>query len=74
MVDKQTRQVICTAFSNGKRHDFRLFKESRTKIHPEVKVMTDTGYQGIQKLHGKSELPQKKSKKNPLTKDDQRKN
>ena len=33
------------------------FKESRTKIHPEVKVITDTGYQGIQRLHVKSELP-----------------
>lgn len=66
--------MICTAFSNGKRHDFRLFKESKTKIHPEVKVITDTGYQGIQKLHAKSELPKKKTKKNPLTKFDRKKN
>jgi hypothetical protein len=36
VVDKKTKQVICTAFSNGKRHDFRLFKESRTKIHPKL--------------------------------------
>jgi hypothetical protein len=74
VIDKKTRQVICTAFSNGKRHDFRLFKESRTLIHPEVKVLTDTGYQGIQKLHAKAELPKKKTKKNPLTKDDKKKN
>lgn len=73
-MDKKTKQVICTAFTNGKRHDFRLFKESGTKIHPEVKVITDTGYQGIQKLHNKSELPKKKSKKNPLTKEDKMKN
>jgi hypothetical protein len=65
--------VICTTFSNGKRHDFRLFKEFRTPIHPDVKVLADTGYQGIQKLHAKAELPKKKIKKNPLTKDDQKK-
>lgn len=66
--------MICTEFSNGKRHDFRLFKESKTKIHPEIKAITDTGYQGIQKLHNKSELPKKKSKKNPLTKEDKKNN
>lgn len=74
MVDKKTKQVICTAFANGKRHDFRLFKESKTKIYSAVKVITDTGYQGIQNLHAKSELPKKKTKKNPLTKDDKKKN
>ena len=66
--------MVCTAFSNGKCHDFRLFKESKTHIHPEVKAITDTGYQGLQKLHSKSELPKKKSKKNPLTKEDKKQN
>jgi len=73
-VDKKTKQVICTAFTNGKRHDFRLFKESKTKINPAIKLITDTGYQGIQKLHGNSELPKKKTKKNPLTKEDKKRN
>lgn len=36
--------------------------------------MTDTGYQGIQKLHSKSELPKKKTRKNPVTKEDKKKN
>ena len=66
--------MICTAFSNGKRHDFRLFKESKTRIHPEIRAITDTGYQGLQKLHIKSELPKKKTKKHPLTKEDKKKN
>jgi DDE superfamily endonuclease len=73
-VDKKTQAIICTDFSNGKRHDFRLFKESKTRIHPEIKVITDTGYQGIKKLHNKSEMPKKKSKKNPLTQEDKRNN
>lgn len=74
MVDKKKQQIICTSFSNGKRHDFRLFKESKLRLHPNTKVITDTGYQGIQKIHSKSELPKKRSKKNPLTKADKKKN
>lgn len=51
-----------------------MFKESQTHIHPTTKVVTDTGYQGILKLHLHSELPKKRSKKNPLTPEDKRKN
>lgn len=73
-MDKNQKEIICTSFSNGKRHDFRLFKESGVHIHPETKSLTDTGYQGIQKLHQNSALPKKKTKKNPLTKEDKKKN
>lgn len=74
IVDKKSKGVICTNFTNGKRHDFRLFKESGVRILPEIKTLTDTGYQGIGKIHSNSELPKKKRKKNPLTKQDKRKN
>lgn len=72
-MDKRTQQIVCTAFSIGKRHDFRLFKESKTLIHPQIGVVTDTGYQGLQKIHAKTQMPKKKSKKNPLTKEDKKK-
>lgn len=73
-MDKQKKKIICTSFSNGKRHDFRVFKESNVHIHPQTKSLTDIGYQGIQKLHQKSELPKKKTKRNPLTKQDKKDN
>jgi len=73
-VDKKKKLVVCTNFTNGKRHDFRLFKESGVHIHPEIRSLTDTGYQGIHKLHPNSALPKKKTKKNPLTKEDKKKN
>ena len=41
---------------------------------PEISFKTDTGYQGIAKIHANSELPKKRSKKNPLTKDDKCRN
>jgi len=73
-VDKKSKQIICTAFANGKRHDFRLFKESKTQIHPAIGVVTDTGYQGLQKTHLKTHMPKKRSKKNPLSKEDKKNN
>jgi hypothetical protein len=69
-VDKKTRKIISTSFSNGRKHDFRLFKESKTYIHSRIKVITDSGYQGIKKIHSNSELPKKRSKKTPLTKEE----
>jgi len=74
VTDKKTRKVICIAYSNGKRHDFRLFKESKTHIHPETLAETDTGYVGIRKIHANSVLPKKRTKKKPLTKEEKRRN
>jgi hypothetical protein len=74
VIDKKTTQVICTDFANGRKHDFRLFKESKMLMHHKVKVITDTGYQGIQKIHNNSELPRKRNKKHPLTKKDKTNN
>ena len=37
-------------------------------------MITDTGYQGLQKIHTNSALPKKKSKKYPLTKEDKKNN
>lgn len=74
MVDKAAKKIICTAFCNGKRHDFRLFKESNVKFKPSTKTIMDTGYQGIQKLHANSCVPKKKTKKQPLTAKDKKAN
>ena len=34
----------------------------------------DTGYQGIAKIHANVDIPKKRSKKNPLTKEDKKQN
>lgn len=74
VVDKYSKQIICTSFSHGKRHDFRLFKESRVRIHPKTSIITDTGYQGLQKRHTQTQLPKKKTKKQALTKEEKKAN
>ena len=43
-------------------------------MHPNIKAQVDTGYQGIKKQHSNSELPKKRSKRNPLTKEDKMQN
>ena len=62
--------MICVAVTAGKCHDFRLFKESKTHIHKDTLVETDSGYQGITKIHANSVLPKKRSKKVPLTEEE----
>ena len=73
VVDKKEKKIICTNFSNGRRHDFRLFKASGVYIHPTIKSLTDMRFQGIQKIHHNTELPKKKIKRNPLTKEEKKK-
>lgn len=73
-MDKGSSKIICTAFSNGKKHDFRLFKESQIGVQNKVKIIVDSGYQGLQKIHSNTFLPKKKRKKKPLTKEDKKNN
>lgn len=73
-MDKKSEKIICVEISNGKRHDFRLFKESDVKIYESIKVITDTGYLGLQKIHTNTDMPKKRSKKHPLTAEDKQQN
>ena len=43
-------------------------------MHPTIKCAADTGYQGMAKIHTNVEIPKKRSKKNPLTKEDKQRN
>jgi len=63
-VEKQTKAIICIAQGCGKKHDFRLFKET-TRIHKDILVKGDTGYQGMHHIHANCEIPKKET---PLNK------
>jgi hypothetical protein len=39
-----------------------------------TKCKVDTGYQGIQKMHSNTDMPKKKTKKKPLTKEEKKEN
>ena len=74
MADRKSKKIICTSFDKGKKHDFRLYKESKTGIHLTKKILVDIGYQGIHKLHTNTDIPKKKAKKQPLSEDDKKEN
>jgi len=74
VVDKKTGQIISLAHAQGRCHDFHLFKISKTRFHPKIKALVDTGYLGLQKQHAHTDMPKKKSKNNTLSKSDKRQN
>ena len=61
--------IICVNFERGHVHDFRIFKECGVFIPNRIKVLADSGYQGIEKIHKNSLIPIKNSKKHKLTSD-----
>ncbi|MDR0734039.1 MAG: hypothetical protein LBF08_08320 [Dysgonamonadaceae bacterium] len=73
-VDKTSRRILCMAFSEGRKHDFKLLCESKTYFTKTTIVKTNTGYAGIRKLRLNSELPRKKSKFHPLLREEKREN
>ena len=48
--------------------------ESKVRFHVDTEILTDSGYQGLQKIHSNSRLPKKSTKKCPLTRDEKKHN
>nr|WP_307842181.1 transposase family protein [Bacillus thuringiensis] len=75
MTEHTVEQNLGITQGKGHIHDFRLFKESMGHaIHRKITLLADSGYQGIQKIHAKSRIPKKSSKKHPLTRVEKRQN
>jgi transposase len=66
--------ILATAFSEGKKNDFALFKQSRTVFSETTQCLADSGYQGLDKWHKNTQTPQKKSKHHPLTQEEKASN
>lgn len=67
VVDKNTQKIVCTKYANGKKHDFKIFKESNVHFSEKTRVVADTGYLGLDEIHANTDIPKKKSKNNPLS-------
>lgn len=74
VVNQATGQIICTAFSQGRVHDFQLFKLCRIPMMPEQLCLADKGYQGLAELHSSSCTPTKKPRKRKLNQDERQHN
>ncbi len=64
----KTLKIYSIRCEKGHEHDFSLFKNSRLLINAAIKILADSGYQGINTIHKNSEVPYKATKKKPLTK------
>jgi IS5 family transposase len=60
--------------ANGSVHDFKMLKNSKIHIDEIIKVLADSGFQGIHKIHANSEIPHKNTKKKKLTKEQKQEN
>lgn len=57
--------------AKGAVHDFRLFKESLgAKTHESIRLVMDSGYQGVKKIHFNSFTPKKKPRGGELSDQD----
>ena len=74
VVSQKSGKVLCVHAATGSCHDFQLFKQSRLPLARALKVLADSGYQGIKKYHQNSEIPIKSSKHKPLDKEKRRYN
>ncbi|UZQ30187.1 MAG: IS5 family transposase [Spiroplasma phoeniceum] len=74
IIEQETKKIIATSFSFEKKHDYALFKESKILILKNTKLIVDSGYQGIQKIHNNVIMPTKKTKKKHLNKEQKQHN
>lgn len=71
----RSKLIIAVFVDCGRRHDFAMWKKSiGVRVVKHIKIQADKGYQGIAKLLPNSETPKKKTKKQPLTKEDKANN
>ena len=75
IITTSTGKILAVTIDKGRTHDFKLFKQSKaTRKIILSKVLADLGYVGIDKICPNSVIPKKKTKKNPLTKEDKKEN
>lgn len=68
LVSQKNKMIYGVASGKGKTHDFKMFKDIKAHITSDVKILGDSGYQGIKEIHSNSRTPIKKLKGKKLTK------
>jgi len=58
---------LAVAHSEGKKHDYALFKDERRWLSRDSNLLTDTGFLGIKNTYFNALHPHKASKLHPLT-------
>jgi len=68
LTDEKKRILVLSPTKSGRRHDKRIADKFMFAEHvpPDVLIVADSGFQGIQHVHPKTWLPHKGTKKHPL--------
>lgn len=74
LADEKTQNILSVYIADGHIHDFQVYKNSGTVLAESAKLLADSGYQGIRKLHENSETPVKASKLHSLTEEEKQYN
>lgn len=74
MINRETREVVCTRLTRGSVDDFAVFKQTSCQIAVGTCLLADSGYQGLQREHDNSQTPHKKPKCGELTPEQKRLN
>ena len=67
LYDLTAHKIVSFYISNGKTHDFKMFKESNPRFREFIKGLADSGYQGISKIWSSIEPPYKKPRGGELS-------
>lgn len=67
IADEKTKDILSIAFSKGRTHDFKLFKDSLSGIREDILIIADKGYKGIFEIHFNSIIPIKATRNHKLT-------
>ena len=68
LVSLENQLIYGIASGKGSTHDFKMFKDSKIHVPPSIKILGDSGYQGIKDIHINSRIPIKKPQGKKLTK------
>jgi hypothetical protein len=74
VIDAKTKEIISLYIEKRNCDDFNLYKKTKLHIPSNIKQKVDNAYQGAQKMHANTDFPKKKSKNNPLYKEDKQSN
>ena len=68
-VDRASKRILSTAYGKGRVHDFKVSQRSRCAqlLHKDAELLSDSGFQGVAKLHPKSCTPFKRWRGKILT-------
>jgi len=72
--EAKTERILAVAQSEGKKHDYALFKENNRWLSANAKLLLDTGFIGVKSSFSNAVHPTKNTKLHKLTPEQRKEN